>query len=146
MWHRSGCGSALNSISSSKFCPSWPREAYLRIVHWLCCPCPTSLARPCSPPLPFRLPKKGGGPVPAPLPSRAFPAAPSHSASGQPSLFLFPIATGAASAPSAPCPRPVAGEFHSHFLSLAAGALEARPGPAALAPRGVHQPESCPSL
>lgn len=64
---------------------------------------------------------------------------------GQPSLFLFPIATEAAQAPAAPCPRP-APALHSHFLSpgAGAGALEARPGPATPAP-GVRPSSPVPA-
>lgn len=86
--------------------------------------------------------KEGRRPGSGPAALTCFPGHPLPPCVGQPSLFLFPIAT-AASAPSAPCPRPVAGSLHSHFLSPA---LEPwRPGLA----RGSSPPgrisQSCPS-
>ena len=86
------------------------------------------------PPLQSGLRRREEAPVPAPLPSRAFPAAPP----ALPSLFLFPIATEAAWAPALPVPAPRR-PLHSHFRSPGAGAPEARPGPAVPAPGRVHQ-------
>lgn len=117
-------------------CPSWALRDHQRVVPWLCCPFPTSWAWPVSSSSsPVRLPEKGGGPVPALLPSRAFPATPSRPASGSqacsssrlrqpPQLPALPVP---APRPAAPLPLPEPG----------AGALEARPGPAAPAPRGT---------
>ena len=112
-------------------------EAHLGTVHWLCGPFP-----PSGPLLPARLPKKGGGPVPALLPSRAFPAAPSRPASGRPSLFLFPdcdsclCSQRSLSPPRgrlAPLPLPEPGSWSPGG--------QARPGRSA---PGARQPEPCP--
>lgn len=93
-----------NTISSGQLCPSQPLEAHLSAVHCLCCPSPTSWARPRQP-SPSRASEEGRRSVPGRLPSRVFPAAPSRPAAGQPSLFLFPIATEA-QLPALPVPAP----------------------------------------
>lgn len=127
--------SVWNSICSRvRFAPAGLPSAHLRTVSWLHHPFPTSwpsLAcvllsnqaqgegrrpgfRPCCPHVLSR----------PPLPPYVV---------GQPSLFLFPIATEAAWAPALPVPAPRR-PLHSHFLSPGAGAPEARPGPAVPAP------------
>lgn len=141
--------SVWNSICSRvRFAPAGLPSAHLRTVSWLHHPFPTSwpsLAcvllsnqargegrrpgfRPCCPHVLSR----------PPLPPYVV---------GQPSLFLFPIATEAAWAPALPVPAPRR-PLHSHFLSPGAGAPEARPGqarPGRSGPRGASV-KSCPSL
>ncbi|XP_019817226.2 uncharacterized protein [Bos indicus] len=118
-------------------CPS--PSAYLRTIRWLHHPFPTS--RPSLACVLLSNQACGEGRRP-----RFRPRCP-HVLSrpplppcvvGQPSLFLFPIATEAAWAPALPVPAPRR-PLHSHFLSPGAGAPEARPGPAVPAPGRVHQ-------
>lgn len=99
-----------NSISSGQLCPSQPLEAHLSTVHWLCCPSPTSWACPLQPSL-SRASEEGRRSVPgrAGCPhvfSRLPPPALQQSSQACSSSRLR---CDRGSAPSAPCPRPVAG-------------------------------------
>lgn len=131
-----GHGSVLNLICSRQLGPSCTLEAHPEDYPLALLPLPTSWALPAAllSQSGFRRREEAGS---GPVAFTCFPGRPLLPCIGQPSLFRFPIATAAdlssqssLSPPRgrlAPLPLPEPG----------AGALEARPGPAALAPGGT---------
>lgn len=92
------------SLGSSA--PAGLPEAHLRTVHWLCGPVP--LAGPALPSSsPCQTSEEGRRPGSGPAALTCFPGRPLPPCVGQPSLFLFPVATDSRpQLPALPVPAP----------------------------------------